>query len=183
MNVPVSSLQFAGFLSRLVAFVVDLVVILTALAVFRLTAQALYDFFTTIVPVLRFGFVDTLLLQLGGVTASAIAQGAYFILFWTLNGQTPGMALMGLQVIHNDAVRPPLPASIIRYFGYWLSAIALGLGFLWVLVDRRRRGWHDILAGTYVVHSAAALLYHEQVMAIKARERAITEQLLSETQR
>lgn len=179
MNVPVSSLQFAGFLSRLVAFVVDLVIILTALAVFRLTVQALYDFFTAIVPVLEFSFIDALLLRLGSVTASAIAQGAYFILFWTLNGQTPGMALMGLQVIHNDTIRPTLPASIIRYFGYWLSAVALGLGFLWVLIDRKRRGWHDILAGTYVVHSAAALLYHEQVMAIKARERAITEQLLS----
>jgi hypothetical protein len=40
----------------------------------------------------------------------------------------------------------------MRIVGYVLSAIALYLGFLWVAVDARQRGWHDYLAGTQVVY-------------------------------
>ncbi len=183
MNVSLQSPPYAGFLSRLIAFTVDLIVILTTLAILRVTTHALYDFFTGIVPMLKFSFVNDLLLGLGRTTFSAAAQAAYFILFWTLNGQTPGMALMGIQLIHRGNVRPTLLSSVVRYFGYWLSAVVLGLGFLWVIVDRKRRGWHDILAGTYVVHSAAAILYHKQVMAMKMREQELAQKFLSEIER
>jgi uncharacterized RDD family membrane protein YckC len=30
------------------------------------------------------------------------------------------------------------------------------LGFLWIFVDRRRQGWHDKIANTYVIYTWAA---------------------------
>lgn len=41
-----------------------------------------------------------------------------------------------------------------RYFAYFLSALALCLGFAWIGWNRRKQGWHDKLAGTVVVSRA-----------------------------
>jgi uncharacterized RDD family membrane protein YckC len=40
--------------------------------------------------------------------------------------------------------------------GYLLGFVSLGFGFLWILVSDRRQGWHDLLAGTYVIYTWAA---------------------------
>jgi uncharacterized RDD family membrane protein YckC len=45
-----------------------------------------------------------------------------------------------------------------RYVGYYLSALALYAGYWWVLIDNRRQGWHDKLAGTIVVYAWDARL-------------------------
>jgi uncharacterized RDD family membrane protein YckC len=51
--------------------------------------------------------------------------------------------------------RTGAPAStrqlVIRYLGYYVSTIPLGLGLLWVAFDPRKQGWHDKMAGTVVV--------------------------------
>ena len=40
---------------------------------------------------------------------------------------------------------------MIRCLGALLSAACLGLGYLWKLVDRNHRYWHDYLSGTRLV--------------------------------
>lgn len=45
-----------------------------------------------------------------------------------------------------------------RVLGYYISFLALFLGFLWVLVDDRRQGWHDKIADTIVVYDWEARL-------------------------
>jgi uncharacterized RDD family membrane protein YckC len=42
--------------------------------------------------------------------------------------------------------------ALRRFIGYFISGI-LFLGFLWVLLDSRRQGWHDKIAGTFVIYS------------------------------
>ncbi|MDW8399424.1 MAG: RDD family protein [Acetobacteraceae bacterium] len=72
--------------------------------------------------------------------------------FWAENGATPGKRAMGVMIV--DAAtggRPPVGRLVLRYVGYLLSGLPLLLGFLWVLWDPRRQGWHDKLAGTLVV--------------------------------
>lgn len=41
--------------------------------------------------------------------------------------------------------------AIIRYFAYLVSALPLGLGFLWMIWDKKKQGWHDKIANTVVV--------------------------------
>ena len=41
--------------------------------------------------------------------------------------------------------------GIVRLFGYFVSAFVFYLGFIWILFDKRKRGWHDMMAGTIVV--------------------------------
>ena len=47
--------------------------------------------------------------------------------------------------------KPTTRQLIVRYLGYFVSTIPLGLGLLWVAFDPRKQGWHDKLAGTVVV--------------------------------
>ena len=80
---------------------------------------------------------------------------AYFIGFWTWLGKTPGMMLFGLRVAREtDGSKPSLGRSFLRYVGYWLSWIALFIGFIWVAFDSRKQGWHDKIAGTVVVRQS-----------------------------
>ena len=44
--------------------------------------------------------------------------------------------------------------SVLRVVGYVVSACFFFLGFLTVMLNPRKRGWHDYLTGTCVVHLA-----------------------------
>jgi uncharacterized RDD family membrane protein YckC len=81
-----------------------------------------------------------------------VIAGAYFVLFWSSAGQTPGMRLLGLRVYRPDG-RPPSPGrSIVRLAGLVLAIIPLFAGFIPVLFTEKRRGLPDYLAGTVVVY-------------------------------
>jgi uncharacterized RDD family membrane protein YckC len=147
---PGTPLQPAGFVTRLVAFVIDQVIIATILSFLSAIVGVLFQSF-------RLGqFLGTgdLTLQLALIPLGAagfILGLFYYVGFWLLAGQTPGKAFLGLVVIRADG-RPLRPwAAIVRWLGYWLSGI-LFLGYLWILIDNRRQAWHDKLARTLVVH-------------------------------
>ncbi|HEX5693277.1 MAG TPA: RDD family protein [Arenimonas sp.] len=77
--------------------------------------------------------------------------GAYVVPSWRRGGQTLGMRPWRLKVVGADGSRPALRALVLRYAVATVSLLALGLGYLWCLVDRERRGWHDIASGTLLV--------------------------------
>jgi uncharacterized RDD family membrane protein YckC len=90
------------------------------------------------------------------VAASIVVIVAYPIVFWSLAGQTPGKAVMGLRIVRLDGKRMTVWRAVVRYVGSWLAALPLGLGFIWILLDKRRQGWHDKIAGTCVVYTWGA---------------------------
>ena len=59
---------------------------------------------------------------------------------------------MGLRVLDPAGGHPGIPRSGVRLVGLVLCIIPLFAGFLPVLFDNRRRGCHDMLAGTVVVY-------------------------------
>ncbi|HEX7915830.1 RDD family protein [Rudaea sp.] len=76
---------------------------------------------------------------------------AYFIVSWMRGGQTVGMKPWRLRVVGADGGAIDLKRALLRFAVALVSLVALGLGFLWCLVDRERRAWHDIAAGTLLV--------------------------------
>ncbi|MFN5048469.1 RDD family protein [Roseateles sp.] len=81
-----------------------------------------------------------------------LLPGLLAVALWTWQGATPGKLFMGVRVV--DALsgqRPSLVQALLRWLGYWLSALPLGLGFLWALWDPEGRAWHDRLSGTRVL--------------------------------
>jgi uncharacterized RDD family membrane protein YckC len=69
-----------------------------------------------------------------------------------LAGQTPGKAVLGLRVVPLSGGKISIWRAFLRYLGYYLSALTLGLGFIWVLIDDRRMTFHDKLARTCVIY-------------------------------
>lgn len=71
---------------------------------------------------------------------------------WHRFGGTPGLMLIGAQVVSAKAGRPiTLKAAMIRSFGLVPSYALMGLGVLWMGWDKQKQGWHDKFAGTVVV--------------------------------
>ena len=72
--------------------------------------------------------------------------------FWMWKLATPGKMAISAEIRDADTGgAPSLSQWVLRYLGYFLSTIPLGLGFLWVAFDPRKQGWHDKLADTVVV--------------------------------
>lgn len=149
----------AGFISRLLAFVLDIVIVSVGALVFAALVSLFLNFFglrpeqtapdISVRNVL--GILQNLIVVLSGLAVLLFIPG-YFVLFWVLVGATPGMQILGLRVVRSNGQMLSWSRAIVRYIGYFLSAIILLLGFLWVFIDGRRQGWHDKLADTLVVY-------------------------------
>ncbi len=81
-----------------------------------------------------------------------VTVAAYFVLFWSSAGQTPGMRLMRVRVFGPAGDSPSIGRSVVRVVGLLLSIVPLFAGFVPVLFTERRRGLADFLAGTVVVY-------------------------------
>lgn len=139
---------YAGFISRLLAYSVDIIIIVVVL----IFAGWMLN---TVSTIFQFGFLESIatIFQIWITSAIVILFSAgYYIFFWTLVGRTPGKLLLGLRVISHNGRPITFWQAVRRYIGYFISAFGLYIGYLWVLFDNRRQGWHDKLAGTYVVY-------------------------------
>jgi len=80
--------------------------------------------------------------------------GAYVIWAFMLfaQGVTPGKKLLGMRVVKEDGTSAGFFTMLIReWIGKLISGLILSLGFLWILFDRDKQGWHDKLMSTFVV--------------------------------
>jgi uncharacterized RDD family membrane protein YckC len=74
------------------------------------------------------------------------------VAFWRRTLATPGKMVIGAQIVDARTLgKPTLRQLVIRYLGYYVSTIPLGLGLLWVAFDPRKQGWHDKMANTVVI--------------------------------
>ncbi len=82
-----------------------------------------------------------------------IAPLVVILAFWMQKQATPGKMVIHAKIVDaKTGEKPTLKQWIIRYIGYFVGAIPLGLGYFWVAFDARKQGWHDKMAGTIVVH-------------------------------
>lgn len=70
---------------------------------------------------------------------------------WKLKGTTIGGIVFNLQVVRLDGREIDWSTAIVRALACFLSLVAAGLGFFWMLFDSERQTWHDKIAGTVVV--------------------------------
>ena len=78
---------------------------------------------------------------------------AFFVLFWRYRGQTLGMLAWKLAIRSEDGAPLSLSQATLRFFGALVSAACLGLGYLWILIDRENRSWGDLISRTRVVRT------------------------------
>jgi uncharacterized RDD family membrane protein YckC/ribosomal protein L40E len=140
--------------SRLAAFVVDAVFVLSGQAV--LLAPVVWYWWARETP--RSPQEVALLPVLASVALLPLALLLgilYHVYFWSVKGATPGKELLELRVTTDDGRTPiPLASALSRALGYLLSAASLGVGFLMIAFGGR--GLHDRIAGTRVVRGSRA---------------------------
>jgi uncharacterized RDD family membrane protein YckC len=137
---------YAGIVTRIVALAVDAAALTVGFAVTSGVVGLILSLFTA-VEVSSPGAV------VGVAGGWTIVVAGYFVLFWTLAGETPGMRLMRMRVVNEHGESPGLWRSALRLVGAVLAAIPFFAGYLLVLVDDRRRGLHDMIARTVVVYA------------------------------
>jgi Predicted membrane protein/domain len=128
---PAPGLVYGGFWIRLVAYIIDAVLI---------------------------GIIETILISVAGTAGQGIAGIigiVYFIGMWGTTGQTVGMMPFGLRVVRNsDGGKLTWGNAILRFVGLIIAFVVIFIGVIWVAFDSRKRGWHDMIGGTVVVRSA-----------------------------
>jgi uncharacterized RDD family membrane protein YckC len=136
---------YVGLVTRAIAFAVDA-------AVIQFVAIAVAGTFALIFSVVSLpNESDDVVIAVGGV-AYALWLVGYFVVFWSATGETPGNRLLDIRVCRAaDGTPPSAGAALLRFVALILAALPLFAGFLPILLDDRRRGVHDMLAGTVVV--------------------------------
>jgi uncharacterized RDD family membrane protein YckC len=153
--------HYAGFISRLIAFIIDIVIITFVLSfttwflsvtITILQIKRILNWILTNLPGLKSIF-NAISSPSALVLYAFLFIILYNIFFISITGQTPGKALMGVRVVPLRGGKISLWRAALRYLGYYISGAALGLGFLWILVDNRRMAWHDQIARTCVIYA------------------------------
>jgi uncharacterized RDD family membrane protein YckC len=144
-HVAEGTVSYEGLVTRAIAFAIDAALINAGAIIVAAAVALLLSVLS--VP----DWLGTVLLGLGASLFLVWSIG-YFVVFWSTTGQTPGDRLMRIRVCRADDGRTlSARRSLLRLVYLTLAAIPLLAGFLPILVDDRRRGLHDMLAGTVVV--------------------------------
>ena len=149
LNKPQVEVEWGGFFRRLSAFSLDMTCIsmLTSL----MSSLAYLGYRVGLAAYGRAVNEDTVaplaaILLLGWL----VLTSAYFVVFHSGGGRTPGKTFMKLRVVSEGQGAVTRRQAVVR----WLSLVGFApflLGWLWILVSREKRGWHDYLAHTWVI--------------------------------
>lgn len=97
--------------------------------------------------------------RLNGVSAAVIAIISLLLIAYIVvefvfyaKGKSIGKAILGLQVVSSTNGRPfTFWRMMFREILVKQASGVLMLGFIWILVDEKNRGWHDKILDSYVV--------------------------------
>ncbi|WP_341503168.1 RDD family protein [Gallaecimonas sp. GXIMD4217] len=139
---------YMGFWLRLVAVLVDSV--LLTLITLPLLLALYGDQLLQVEPAPR--ELGQLFLGPGHFLISYVLPIVVTVALWRRFAATPGKMAFRATIVDADSGLPPSTRQcLIRYLGYILCSLSLGLGFLWAAFDPRKQGWHDKLANTVVI--------------------------------
>ncbi len=132
---PIESLdvRFASPLRRLYAFAIDIGILL--MVIFMIAPISGGRVFSP-----QAGVIDVFIFL------------AYFIIPTGIFGRTIGKWVAGIAVVDENCNTPGVAVAIPREMvGRFVATITFGIGIFWIFFDKDYQGWHDKMAGTYVV--------------------------------
>lgn len=150
-TVPTAGVRYAGFWIRVVAVIIDTVIIRIAVSPIHLIFGGLG------MAGAMHGVPWRPLAILGGgltVILSFFGSWLYEALMESSSYQaTLGKMIFGMKVTDLNGSRISFERATGRHFAKFLSGMIFGIGFIMVAFTERKQGLHDILAGTLVRHS------------------------------
>jgi len=154
---------YAGLGRRLVAFIIDFILVLIAggiaIAFFSLSNGLKYAYFMTVSGVSYHDLTEagTLDAALGPIVAAfgmlfIVVPWLYFAGFESSRSQaTPGKVLMSLVVTDLEGNKPSFARTTLRFFGKFISALIIFIGFIMIGFTKKHQGLHDRIAGCLVL--------------------------------
>jgi len=145
---PAPGLRYAGLGIRLAAALIDSIPLaaLAAAVIPGVNARCITGSSTSLCVVTIGGAA------LGGFAA---AIGVYWVVSWRLLGGSLAQRALGLRVVNaNDGQRVGVLRAAVRLAAVIIAALPFGVGLLWAGLDAQKQGWHDKIAGTFVVRRA-----------------------------
>jgi uncharacterized RDD family membrane protein YckC len=136
--------QYAGPISRLVAYAVDAVLVTVSFGAAHWAVSYAVE------------LVSDVNLDTEGSWWLVVAGSVWaFLYFWiglAVAGRTVGMLLTGVRVVTRRGAPLPPTAAFVRVLTLPLSFLLFGLGFIGIVIGRERRALHDVCAGSAVVY-------------------------------
>ena len=152
--------QNVGFLKRIVVLIYDGLLLLGVTLVG-------YMLIFSIVSLLPNSLAPPVLEKALKIAYLIAVSFGFYGWFWTHGGQTLGMKVWNLYLIDAQGKFLSWPQAAFRYCTAILSwagiagilwaagverwYLTIGLGFCWIVVDRNKLAWHDLLSGTKMV--------------------------------
>jgi len=132
-------MRYAGFWIRALTTAIDIffiiIFIILFLSIFVITA----------------GHIPSELVAIELIVQVIIVCGG--LMMWIKWGATPGKMLKKIVIVdEKTGGKLSLKQCFIRYLAQIPSTLVFGLGYLWIAIDDKKRGWHDILSGTVVIY-------------------------------
>lgn len=148
-----AQVRFAGFGIRLLAYLIDLAILLVLYVLITIAVVLLIRFVVPAGNARETGFTVTKYI----CTAVTLV---YFIYFWGRKGATPGKKVLHLRVkLRSEVTAKDILGesgigdgkAFVRVVGYAINGFLFYLPFLMILFTAEKRGLHDYLAGTVVI--------------------------------
>ena len=122
--------EYAGFWMRFVAAIIDALILLIPYVPIELWVD---------------GTASQLLLRV-------LIGALYNVGFWVANdGATPGKMVMGMKIVMVDREPIEVGPAFLRWIGYYISFLTLGIGYILIAFTPQKRGLQDYIAGTVVI--------------------------------
>jgi uncharacterized RDD family membrane protein YckC len=131
-RVKMDKAEYQGFWIRLLAYLIDLMVLGVPAFAINLALYIYTDLDSLI-------YLTTLLV----FAITIYMDGIY--------GGGPGKLLLEMRIVNPEGATIGIPGALLRYVAKLVSSAILGIGFIMIAFSDKKQGLHDRLAGTYVV--------------------------------
>ena len=142
-------LQGAPLGRRVLAAVLDGLVVAGACAVFGFTFWQVTEWQIPGWGAVANGIARLELFAVASALASLLWAASQYLLI-VYSGTTPGIRLAGLKLCRFDGSSADRRLRRWRVLASYLSAVSLGMGYLWVFLDEDCLCWHDRITHTYL---------------------------------
>ncbi len=137
------AVEYAGFWRRFAAFFIDAIIL-------SMVIRILFPFQGLNFWNIQNAWYFVPLIAISNLVSMLITV-AYSVIFWAWRGQTLGKMVMNIKVLRGDGSNITIGYALLRFLGYIVCFLMLGIGFLWIAFDSRKQGIHDKIADTVVV--------------------------------
>jgi uncharacterized RDD family membrane protein YckC len=143
-------MEKATFLNRLIAWIIDNVIV----AILTSVLMAVIGLLLGLIGQATGGLPEpfAFLISQGALIPVVFFSFFYFGYLWSAKAQSIGMGIMKIKAIKKNGENMSfLIAGLRGTIGYWISGLILGLGYVWALFDAGRDAWHDKIFSTTVL--------------------------------